>query len=475
MSYHICPDRRQSYDAVQQGFLQADGLPFSEALTADEIQRVFDEEGVAFGDQPDDVYTPALTLWAFLSQAIHSGVQRSCNAAVERVRTLCLALGLRAPSPDSGAYYRARAKLPESALRRLTYKVADALEEAAPEAWLRWGRHVKMVDGSTLTMPDTEQNQAEWPQLASQQLGLGFPILRFVLLSSLATGAVCGFAEAPYEGKETGEPALLRALLDRLNPSDILLGDSCYCSYFMIALLQERGVDVIFPQHQRRKTDYAKGKRLGEQDHVVTWEKPVRPDWMDQETYERMPDKLTVRELTVTITTPNSRASELILVTTLASPKKYPKSEVGDLYGERWNVEVDIRSNKVTMNLEDLRGQFPDMVRKELWVHCLAYNLIRRTMAAAAVVHEQTPRTVSFAGALQSVSGMMTYASILAPSALTAFATQKLASIASHRVGNRPYRVEPRAVKRRPKIQQLLTRPREEARAMLRDDPAATL
>lgn len=475
MSYHTCPDRSQSYCAVRQGFLQADGLPFSEVLTEEQIQRAFEEEDVAFGGQPDDVYTPGLTLWAFLSQAIHSGAQRSCNAAVERLRTLCLALGLRVPSSDSGTYCRARAKLSESALQRLTYQVADALEDAAPADWLRWGRHVKMVDGSTLMMPDTEENQAEWPQMASQKAGLGFPILRFVTLSSLATGAVCGFAEAPYEGKETGEPALLRALLDRLKPGDILLGDTCYCSYFMIALLLECRVDIVFPQHQRRKTDYATGKRLGEQDHVVTWDKPERPDWMDQETYERMPDRITVRELTVEIATPTSRASELTLVTTLTKPNKYPKSEVGDLYGERWNAEVDIRSSKITMNMEDLRGQFPDMVRKEIWVHCLAYNLIRKAMATAAVVHERTPRTISFAGALQTVSGMMTYASILDSAALPAFVDQKLASIASHRVGNRPNRIEPRAVKRRPKNQQLLTRPREEARAMLRRDPAAVL
>jgi hypothetical protein len=475
MSYQISPGQSQSFQVVQQGFLQADGLPFSKILSEEQIERAFEEEPESlFGQEDDDVYTPALTLWAFLSQVIQAGAQRSCNATVERLRTLCLFLGLCVPSADSGAYCRARAKLSESVLRRLTYEVADALETQVPKAWLWYGRHVKIVDGSTLMTPDTEENRAEWPQMSSQLPGLGFPILRFVMLFSLATAAVCGFADAPYEGKETGEPALLRELFDRLRDGDILLGDACFCSYFLIALLIALGVDVVFHQHQRRKTDYRRGKSLGDQDHLVTWPKPSRPDWMDEATYNQIPDEIVIRELTVKIRIPGFRTSKVTLVTTLTNAKLYSKQALGDLYRQRWNAETDIRSLKVTMNLEDLRGKCPHMIRNEIWAHCLAYNLICQSRAVAAVLsEEQTPRTISFAGALQSVAGAMVQASTASPSILRALADQKLASITSHRVGNRPNRVEPRAIKRRPKNHKLLTKPRDEARAELAAVPAS--
>jgi putative transposase len=372
------------------------------------------------------------------------------------------------PRRTSGAYCRARAKLSESVLRRLTYEVADALETQVPKAWLWYGRHVKIVDGSTLMTPETKENRAEWPQMSRQLPGLGFPILRFVMLFSLATAAVCGFADAPYEGKETGEPALLRELFHRLRNGDILLGDACFCSYFMIALLIALGVDVVFHQHQRRKTDYRRGKSLGDQDHLVTWSKPSRPDWMDEATYNQFPDEIVIRELTVKVKIPGFRTLKVTLVTTLTNAKSYSKQALGDLYRQRWNAETDIRSLKVTMNLEDLRGKCPHMIRNEIWAHCLAYNLICQSRAAAAVVsEEQTPRTISFAGALQSVAGAMVQASTASLSILRALADQKLASIARHRVGNRPNRVEPRAVKRRPKNQKLLSKPRDEARAEL--------
>ena len=467
MSYHTCPSRGQSFELIRQGFLDAEGLPFSEILPADEIQRVFEEEDALFGEQEEDRYTAPLTLWTFLLQVLQTGVARSCNAAVERLRTLCAELEIPAPSPDSGAYCRARAKLPERALERLTYRVADGLEAQAPAAWKWCNRDVKIADGSTLLLPDTEANQAAWPQASTQQPGLGFPILRFCALFSLVTGALCGFATAPYRGKETGETALLRSQMDRLRAGDVLLGDACFCSYFMIALLLERGVDVVFHQHQRRKTDFAKGKRLGSEDHVVVWNKPECPEWMDQETYNRLPSQIKVRELRVRVSLPGFRVQQVTIVTTLTSAKKYPKKALGELYRKRWYAELDLRSIKVTMQMDDVRGQCPEMVRKEIWVHWLAYNLIRRVMAAAAVTHEATVRTISFAGAVQTVAGVMGQATPAAPGVLHCMALQKLASIASRKVGHRPNRVEPRAIKRRPKSHKLLTKPRDEARAEL--------
>jgi hypothetical protein len=394
-------------------------------------------------------------------------VGRSCAAAVDRLRTLCVVLSIRAPSSDSGEYCRARSKLSENALRRLTYSVADALEDAAPKDWLWCGRHVKLVDGSTLQVPDTDDNQAAWPQPSSQKAGLGFPMLRICVLLSLATGAMGGFAEARYEGKETGETALLRSLFDRLQSGDVLLGDCCYCSFLMVALLLARNVDVLFCQHQRRVTDFRRGQRLGKKDHIVRWSKPQRPTWMDEETYASLPDEIEVRELAVQVSVPGFRTREVILVTTMTDSKRYPRETLGKLYRKRWHVELDLRSIKVQMHMEDLRCTWPEMVRKEIWTHCLAYNLVRKTMAQAASVHQRTVRSISFSGALQAIAGVMGQASAADPELLARLAEEKLESIAGRKVGNRPDRVEPRAVKRRPRKQKLLTKPREEARAEL--------
>ncbi len=467
MSYQNSRKRAQTFSVVRQGFLQAQGLPFSEILGEEQVQQAFEEEDALFGREEDAVYTPALTLWAFLSQVIHSGVERSCEAAVNRLRTLCVLLSLRVPSPDSGAYCRARAKLSEDVLRRLTYEVADDLEQAVPKDWLWYGRHVKIVDGSTLQTPDTEANQEEWPQSSSQKPGLGFPILRICAITSLATGAMCGFAEGPYKGKETGETALLRSMFDRLHAGDVLLGDCCFCSFFMIALLQKRKVDVVFRQHQRRITNFRKGQRLGTKDHIVRWRKPERPSWMDEATYAELPDEVHVREFAIRVTIPGFRPQEIIAVTTLTKSSRYSREALSDLFRQRWHVELDLRSTKVQMHLEDLRCTWPEMVRKEIWTHCLAYNLIRKTMAQAAHVHGRTVRSTSFSAALQAIAGVMGQASVAKEQLLEALAGEKLESIAYRKVGHRPDRVEPRAVKRRTQKQKLLTKPRAEARAEL--------
>jgi hypothetical protein len=340
MSYQTCPQLGQSFFLVQNAFLQADGLPFADVLSAEQIQEAFEEQDALFGQEEDDVYTPPITLWAWLSQVLHADEFRSCAAAVARVIALCVALQRKPPSADSGAYCRARAKLPEAVLRRLTYEVGDQLESRVPADWLWCSRHVKLADGSTLSPPDTEENQKEWPQPPTQTPGLGFPLLRMVVLLSLATGALCGLEIGPYQGKETGEPALLRAMMDRLHAGDVLLADCYFCSYFLIALLQARGVDPVFRQHQRRVTDFGRGKRLGPEDHLVTWERPARPDWMDEATYAQIPETLEVRELATRVTIPGFRPKQVIVVTTLRDARRYSKDEVAALFRQRWHVEV---------------------------------------------------------------------------------------------------------------------------------------
>jgi hypothetical protein len=286
-----------------------------------------------------------------------------------------------------------------------------------------------------------------------------------VALLGLATGAVLASAFGPWRGKQTGEAALFRVLLDDLQPGDVLVADRYYCSYWIVALALALGVHVVFRKHQLRHTDFRTGRRLGRNDHVVSWTKPPRPTWMAEADYEGLPATLSLREVRSQITTPGCRVKDLVVVTTLLDPDAYPREEILDLYHERWHVEIDLRSIKTQMKMEILRCQTPEMVRKEIWAHLLAYNLVRKVMAQAAQEHQVTPRHLSFAGAMQTLNEFRTLLLTTAAADLPALCTDLLAAIASHRVGNRPDRCEPRKVKRRPKGYSRLLQPRVQERA----------
>lgn len=451
---------------VLSSFMTADGLAFADVLPEEKIQQAFDEEGNNFGEDEDAVYTPAITLWAFLSQVLFKQEQRSCFAAVARVVTLFVVLGKDPPSDDTGAYCRARAKLSETVIRHLTCDVADGCERAVPRGWLWHGRRVKLADGTTVSMPDTDENQEAYPQ-HGQKEGLGFPIARMVVLLSLATAMVSDMAIGPYQGKETGETALFRELMGRLSRGEIVLADRLYCSYFMVCLLMELGVDFVVRLHQSRTADFRRGRRLGKGDHVVVWTRPVRPEWMDVETYQRMPETIEVREIEVHISQPGFRVESMVVVTTLVDAKKYTKEDVAELYHKRWLVELDIRDIKSTLGMDVLRCKTPHMVHREIWTCFLAYNLIRKAIMEAARPEGLSPRQISFTAAMQKIAA--SYKSLVEHDG--AIATHlievHLADLAGHRVGNRPDRVEPRAVKRRPNPIAYLTQPRDEARADL--------
>jgi hypothetical protein len=463
-SDHTLPRR---FRVVRSSFLQQDGLPFADVLPEETVQQAFADAEADFAQDEENTYTPALTLWAFLSQVLHTQAMRSCSAAVARVIVLLVALGKDPCSSNTGAYCRARAKLPVAVLQRLTTDVADGCEQRLPTRWLWKDRHVYLVDGTTASMPDTPDNQAAFPQSNTQSEGVGFPIARMVVLVSLATAMVQGMAVGPYAGKETGETALLRELLDRLKAGDIVLADRYYCTYFMIALLQERGIDVVARLHQRRDFDFRRGQRLGNGDHIVSWTKPAKPEWMDQATYERMPASIQVREVSVQVHQPGFRTESLVVVTTLTDAKTYTKEDVAELYHERWLVELDIRSIKVTMAMDVLRCQSAEMVRREIWTCLLAYNLIRQTMLEAALKSDRSPRQLSFTGAVQAIAGAWALLAVSADGPLASLIDALLDSIASNLVGKRPNRVEPRAIKRRPKPHKLLNEPRAAARAKL--------
>jgi Transposase DDE domain len=432
-------------------------LPLEQLLDHDTIQQALRDEHVSFRDR---LFSPVVTLWLFLSQVLDA--DPCCRAAVARWCAWRAARRLPPCSPDPSAFCKARGRLPEGVLRRLTRVTGGRLHSHLPAPWLWQGHPLKVVDGSTSSLPDTEANQLQYPQPNSQKPGLGFPIVRLVVLFSLTVGTVLDAALGPYRGKQTGETALFHALLDNLEAGDILLADRCYCTYWEIALGQQRGADLVCRLHQRRPVDFRRGRRLGPDDHVVTWTKPPRPEWLDEATYATLPDTLTIREARVRVAVAGFRTKVVVVATTLLDPAVMPRSDVALLYRCRWYAELDLRALKQTLQMDILRGQTPEMVRKEVWAHLLAYNLIRGQMAAAARDRDLLPLQLSFKGAVRAVNAFAGWLWTAGAAELAAVWQRLRAVIGCYQLEGRPNRSEPRARKRRPKPYPLLNQPRRQ-------------
>lgn len=427
-----------------------DSYDFFNLLTSSQLLN--DMESL-LPDHRERLFPPTETLSMFLAQALSA--DRSCQKAVNETAIKRLAGGLAGCSTRTGAYCQARKRLPTEMVSALVHRTGQLITEQAPNAWHYQNHPVRLVDGTTVSLPDTPANQESFPQPNSQKPGLGFPLSRLVALICLGSGAVLNAAIGGCQGKGSDEQSLLRTMLDTLNSGDILLGDAYYASYFLLCELQRRNVNAVFEQQgaRKRSTDFRRGQRLGQHDHLIVLCKPkIKPDWMSQEHYESAPETLTVREL---------KTGNKILVTTLLCPKQMPKAALKEFYRNRWHVELDLRNIKTTLGMEVLSCKTPEMVIKEIWVYLLAYNLIRLIMAQSAMLADKLPRELSFKHTLQlwvawNQRGMGYEDDVL---------SELFALIAQQRVGNRPGRIEPRAIKRRPKPYPLLTKPRDQARA----------
>jgi hypothetical protein len=332
-----------------------------------------------------------------------------------------------------------------------------------------------VVDGTTISMPDTPANQAEYPQPKTQKSGVGFPLMRMVLLLSLATAMVYDAAFGPYAGKETGETALFRSIVDSIPHHSVIVADRYYCSYWMVAMLRLAGHDVVFRLHQLRNHDFRQGKPLGPNDRQIVWSRPQRPDWMSDEEYARMPETMTLRLARVVIDRPGFRVSQLTVLTTLDAVE-YSVDEIVALYHRRWQAELDIRSIKTTMGMDVLACKTPENIRREAWTRLLAYNLCREQALRAARHAACTPREISLAASLQAMQlHSHQPPCFLAPRLhrRAGPAPSLTGPLGGERVGHRPNRCEPRANKRRPKSQNYLNEPRHQARAkLLNSSPA---
>lgn len=425
-------------ESLRFRFGQHENLPFHNILST----KIETSASEYMPNTRDRIFSPSVTLSAFIFQSLST--DGSCKKAVANVAAERSALGLPECSSNTGPYCNARSRLSEDFIYSLVIDSGHSLDHQSNSEWKWKERPVKLVDGTTLLMADTEKNQQKYPQTNSQKENVGFPITRLVAITSLTTGALLDYENGPYRGKETGENALFRQILSRqsLVDGDILLGDSYYCSYFMIVLLQRLGVDVVFEQHGSRKTDFRKGKRIGTRDHIVIWEKPQKPKWMDKEEYQQMPDTLTLREF---------KSKGKVIVTTIINSKDATKNEISKLYTKRWLIEVDFLFIKTIMQMEFLRCKTPEMVRKEIGIHFLAYNLIRTVIAQSACKAGLLPRAISFKGTIQLLNSFGLLFIMVDEERYLIIYEMVLSKIATNKIGNRAGRSEPRAVKRRPK------------------------
>ena len=444
----------QQQQRVHKQAMHSDACAFFNLLTGAEL---LDEVELLLPPHRERLFPPTETLSMFLAQALNA--DRSCQKAVNDTALHRLASGLPSCSTYTGAYCRARQRLSTSMVYTLARCTGQWVVEHAPCSWHWRNRPVRLVDGSTVTMPDTSANQATYPQSHSQKPGLGFPLCRIVGIVCLGSGALLNVAVSPYQGKGNDEQSLLRSMLDTLADGDVLVGDAFYATYFLLCALRTRKIDGVFEQHgsRNRMTDFRRGQRLGPRDHLIVLQKPVvKPGWMSEDAYEQAPETLTVREL---------RTGGKTLVTTLLCPKQTRKADLRRLYRDRWHVELDLRNIKTTLGMDRLSCLHPDMVIKEIWVYWLAYNLIRMMMARAARDAYRLPRQLSFKHTVQICIALPHYPDLILDDDKRGIL---YALIAQQRTGDRPDRIEPRALKRRPKPYPLLTQPREIARAKIR-------
>ena len=368
-------------------------------------QTISDAFGEASSLWQGWIYTPAVTVYVFLSQCLSA--DHSCRDAVARLAAWRTAQGSKPCSADTGGYCTARDALPEAACRELVRRSGRELEAQAPREWLWRGRRVRVVDGTTITMPDTPENQAAYPQAKTQAPGCGLPIARVLVVFSLAVGTVIEAAMGPYKGKQTGESSLFRTLHAALSEDDVVLADRCFSGWFDLALLAQRGVDVVVRKHQLRASDFRTGERLGKDDHLVRLAKPPRPEWLSAELYEALPAELELREVRVRVKQRGFRSKLLVIVTTLVDPEAIPAHEIAELYRRRWQAELHLRSLKVVLQMDHLRCKTPHRVRNEFYMHLLAYNLVRRVMALAAREAKVPPWQISFKGTLQTLNNFL--------------------------------------------------------------------
>lgn len=480
---------KNSFAVIKRALAQDDALPLAEVVDENFFEKAFEDHAVDFGASEDSVYTPAITLWALVSQTFFAKEQRSCGAAVMRIALLWAKLGRQVLNTNNGDYCRARLKIPFEAVRQITRSLATRVElavdlqaledpspvdqkqldeqserELAPEVIARCKTPAKigrvlLLDGFTVTAADTPENQERWPQNPAQKEGLGFPIMRCLALVSMTTGMLIDMVEAAYSGKQTGETSLARQLFDELRPGDILVADCYLCTYFIVAACLQRDAEIVMKNHHKRSDDPEGCFRYrGNAQRMTTWHRPSRPEWMNQEEYDRLPETIVVRQVDVIVDKKGFRTERFTVATTILDRSNFTSDWIASIYRSRWLVELDIRSIKVSLNMDILRAKSPPMVLTELWSCLLAYNLIRMKMLQSGITIDRDVRSMSFTQTMTLLAGGWVLLAATQPDAITIRLGQTAPGDVL--VGHRPDRYEPRVNKRRPKVLALMAKPR---------------
>ena len=451
--------RRQA-DFLRQQFLQEGRLPFTEVLPWQCISKALEEIKAPWNDR---IFTPLVTLWVFLGQVLSA--DQSCRAAVARLIAHRVSQGRPSCSSETGAYCQARRRLPERFFSAVARLVGHNLEGQVDPQWLWKGRRVHLYDGSSVAMPDTPENRTEYPLTYNQKPGTSFAVARVAAIISLSCGAILDLGICRYAGKGQSESGLLRKMRGLFRSGDVLVGDRLMCAWTEVVMLKQRGVDCVCRLTSHRKADFRRGTRLGKDDHLVEWRKPTKPRSIDRKTYDTLPDFLLVRECRVRVEQPGFRVRTLVIATTLLDAEEYTRDDLAQLYRARWNIELDWRSIKDVLQMDVLRCKTPELVRKEVWTHVLAYNLTHTVMAQTASQYGIAPRSVSFKATLQVLEAFQPLIASQSHRGLRhreSLYQEVLRAIALHCVADRPDRFEPRMAKRKPKNYVRLTKPRKQ-------------
>lgn len=448
-------------EILKQKFFQSYGLPWQAILPESRLEELLEDEKITYRNC---IYTPIVTLWAMIAQVLSA--DKSLKNAVKQMNTWLQVAAVDPASSDTGAYSKARQRFPEGVLQQLIPEMAEELEKGIPDEQQWYGRRVRVCDGTTILMSDSTANQADYPQHGNQTAGCGFPIAKLVVFFSLLTGAVVSASIAPWR---TSEIVISRDLYQHLAPGDVLVADQAYGSYMDLAQVQQHQADGVFRKHHARHTDFRRGRKQGRLDHQVLWQKPKqRPENMSPEEFEAIPDTLWVREVILRIPKPGYRDQRIILVTTLLDAQRYTAEALTQLYGYRWQAaEINLRHLKTTLKMEMLTAKTPAMVRKELWTHLLAFNLIRTVMENASPFARYARSRLSFQATRQQFNAMLSLCANLGKAVRNRLYRHLLLQIAADLLPIRPDRHEPRVVKRRPKPFPRLKQPRSILKAKI--------
>ena len=395
------------------------------------------------------LFTPLTTILLFIQQVLSQ--DKSCRNALAKLIALQFVSKVKECSHNIGAYCQARMRIPESTVTDLVQTTGSLSTKNIPAKWQLFGLDFKLIDGTTVRMADSKENKKQFTQYANQKEGVGFPAARLVVIMSLALGSVLHYAIGPHKGKGSGEHGLLRTLFSYINSGDAFLADRYYPSYFLLDYFISVGANGIFKAQTQRKYDFKKGKRLGPNDHIVEWHRPPKPDWMDQETYDATAPMIQIREFIV---------AGRIYVTTFLDKEKFSRKAMAAVYQQRWYIELNLRSIKSVMKMKMLSCKTPEMVKKEIGIHFLAYNLIRIIIAEASIQHDAIPNKISFKSAVQVINAFTPYFNNHDNEKNMRMYGDILALIVQNKVGTRPGRIEPRANKDRGSTLPLLKGPR---------------